>query len=167
MLAVGQRAGAVVPTGGGGWLAAAGAGDEGAPEVLLPVAAGAGMRSGLAMPSAGAIMGLEPAGGGAWLAASGAGDEGAPDVLLPLGAAVGLRSAADFFFFGSMALGCEPTGGGGWLAAAGAGLAGEPEVLDCANAMLALPAMTRAVSEWVKTLEIFMGAFEVAARGSV
>lgn len=166
MLAVGQRAGAVVPTGGGGWLAAAGAGDEGEPEVLLPVAAGAGMRSGLAMPSAGAIMGLEPAGGGAWLAAAGAGLEGALDVLLPLGAAAGLRSAL-VFFFGFMALGCEPTGGGGWLAAAGAGLAGEPEVLDCANAMLALPAMTRAVSEWVKTLEIFMGAFEVAARGSV
>lgn len=166
MLAVGQRAGAVVPTGGGGWLAAAGAGDEGAPEVLLPVAAGAGMRSGLAMPSAGAIMGLEPAGGGAWLAAAGAGLEGALDVLLPLGAAAGLRSAL-VFFFGFMALGSEPTGGGGWLAAAGAGLAGEPEVLDCANAMLALPAMTRAVSEWVKTLEIFMGAFEVAARGSV
>lgn len=147
-------------------MAAAGAGDEGEPEVLLPVAAGAGMRSGLAMPSAGAIMGLEPAGGGAWLAAAGAGLEGALDVLLPLGAAAGLRSAL-VFFFGFMALGSEPTGGGGWLAAAGAGLAGEPEVLDCANAMLALPAMTRAVSEWVKTLEIFMGAFEVAARGSV
>jgi hypothetical protein len=147
-------------------LAAAGAGDEGEPEVLLPVAAGAGMRSGLAMPSAGAIMGLEPAGGGAWLAAAGAGLEGALDVLLPLGAAAGLRSAL-VFFFGFMALGSEPTGGGDWLAAAGAGLAGEPEVLDCANAMLALPAMTKAVSEWVKTLEIFMGAFEVAARGIV
>jgi len=136
-------------------LAAAGAGDEGAPEVLLPVAAGAGMRSGLAMPSAGDIMGLEPAGGGAWLAAAGAGLEGALDVLLPLGSAAGLRSAL-VFLFGFMALGSEPTGGGDWLAAAGAGLEGEPEVLDCAKATLALPAMTKAVSEWVKTLEIFM-----------
>lgn len=98
--------------------------------------------------------GAEPAGGGAWLAAAGAGDEGELEVLLPFSGSAGLRSALSFL--GMVPMGAEPAGGGGWLAAAGAGDEGELDVFDCAKATLALPAMTKAVSEWVRTLETFM-----------
>ena len=67
----------------------------------------------------------------------------------------------------AVSMGLVPTGGGTWLAAAGAGDAGEPEVFDCANARPALPAMAKAVREAVRTREAIMGAFEVAALGSV
>lgn len=46
-------------------MAAAGAGDAGEPEVLLPLAGGVGVRSGLAMLPVMVSMGLEPTGGGA------------------------------------------------------------------------------------------------------
>ena len=144
-------------------MAAAGAGDEGDPDVLLPVGAG-GVRSGLAMPPGDVVMGMEPTGGGAWLAAAGAGVDGEPDVLLPLASGAGLRSGLTLVL-GAMA--SEPAGAADGLAAAGAGVEDEPEVFDCANATLALPATTRAVNAWVKKLETFMGTFEVAALGSV
>lgn len=160
-----QRDGAE-PAGGGAWLAAAGAGDEGKLEVLLPFSGSAGLRSALSFLGI-APMGFEPAAGGCWLAAAGPGDAGELDVLLPFSGAAGLRSALSFFGVVE-SMGAEPAGGGNWLAAAGAGEEGELDVLDCAKAMLALPAMTRAVSEWVRTLEAFMmGTFRVAALGSV
>lgn len=154
------------PTGGGAWLAAAGAGVEGELDVLLPLAGGVGVRSGLAMLPGSVVMALEPTGGGAWLAAAGAGDEGEPDVLLPFAGGVGLRSGLAMLP-DSTVMALEPAGGGAWLAAAGAGDAGEPEVFDCAKAKPALPAMTKAVREAVRTREAIMGAFEVAALGSV
>jgi hypothetical protein len=43
------------------------------------------------------------------------------------------------------------------LAAAGAGVEGEADVFDCANATVALPTITKAVRDLVKTLEAFMG----------
>jgi hypothetical protein len=100
------------------------------------------------------------------LAAAGAGEAGEPEVLLPFAGGVGVRSGLAMLP-GEVSMGFVPTGGGTWLAAAGAGDAGEPEVLDCANAKPALPAMAKAVREVVRAREIFMGAFVVAARGSV
>lgn len=98
------------------------------------------------------------------MAAAGAGDAGELEVLLPFSGAAGLRSAGSFL---GVVEDMEPAAGGDWFAAAGAGDAGELEVLPCAKAMLELPAMTSAVSECVRTLETFMGTFQVAARGRV
>ena len=49
--------------------------------MLLPLAAGVGVRSGLAMLPGAVSIGLVPTAGGAWLAAAGAGEAGEPEVF--------------------------------------------------------------------------------------
>lgn len=143
-------------------MAAAGAGLAGELDVLLPLASAAGLRSDLSMR--GVVEDAEPGLGGCWLAAAGAGLAGELEVLFPLSSMAGLRSALSIR---GVVAGAEPTAGGCWLAAAGAGVEGEVVALDCANAMVAPLAMARAVREWVRTLETFMGVFQVAALGRV
>ena len=60
---LGMPAMGVEPAGGGAWLAAAGPGDDGAPEVLFPFSGAAGMRSALSFLGV-VVMGDEPTAGG-------------------------------------------------------------------------------------------------------